>query len=119
MNPIYVATTIAISAAITLAIIHETTPAQPADTESVETYTVVPKSEPPLSHPVRTIPMTASPLVAPIIPVIIPPPVILATAPDQPVIHPAPKKQHDDICARHGGHRVDDGRKWHCAYARR
>lgn len=124
----YIASAVAIAAVVALAVAHELSPAlEPAVTVRAEQFPVAPKGdavEPPESHAVRTIPIVPAPIdaqaaisaavvvlpPAPIIPQIIPPHRI------------SPAKPTDgDICAHHGGHRVDDaaGRSWHCVYPKR
>jgi uncharacterized RDD family membrane protein YckC len=82
--------------------------------------TVVVKTDRAQPLPVRTIPIVPSPLVAP--PIIVPPPAPVAPPTPAPStlaqIEPT-LRAHADICARHGGHRVDTGRSWHCAYPKR
>jgi hypothetical protein len=120
----YVVSAAAIVAALVLAVAHERPPAPPhvappAMSVQLEQLPVAPKGDdelPDWPHVVRTIPIVqaASPVVAA--------PVI--TAPEVPAplarVTERPKPRNaSDVCARHGGHRVDDGRKWHCVYPKR
>lgn len=122
----YIVSAAAIAAALVLAVSHERSPvphvappiAMPVQPEQSP---VAPKSDdlPNWPHVVRVIPIVqaASPVVAPVV-ITAPAPIIPQNIP-QHRISPAKPPAHGDICARHGGHRMDDGRRWHCAYAKR
>ena len=125
MNVAYALSGAAIACVVGLAVYHELPPlaAEPAP------ETVAAKSDPPASHPVRTIPIIASPVVAPIMPQIVEAPEqqAIAAAVIEPKTRRATKTEvrrknsTGDVCARHGGHRVDDParRSWHCVFSRR
>lgn len=124
MNPIYVGSAVAIAAAVALAIVHPT----PSQQQPAKEITVVleepvaPKEDiDPVVHTVHT--MTFSTVDVPVIAPVITPPLSDEGSPETPVRvsqEPRPKPT-GDICARHGGHRVDDPgrRSWHCAYPKR
>jgi hypothetical protein len=125
----YAVSACAIAATLAFAVTHELLPAEaPASSVAVEQ----PKVEPPASHPVRTISIVASPLVAPAIPAVVPPPVDLGATVSQVETEtfPASLKKAaknitrnitGDVCAHHGGQRVDDAarRSWHCVFPKR
>jgi hypothetical protein len=125
----YAVSGFAIVATFAFAVTRELLPAQvPTASVAVEQLRAEP---PPTSHPVRTIPIVASPVVAPVITPLITP-VIIATAPadgspegrprpsQQPRKPRPPRTETADVCARHGGRRVDDAarRSWHCEFKR-
>ncbi len=127
MNIPYAVSGAAIAGAVALATYHELPPLR--EPVLAETAAVKTNPEPPVSHPVRTIPIVASPVVAP---AIVP---HVAEAPEQRAIAAAieprtrramktenPRKTSTgDVCARHGGQRVDDParRSWHCVFPKR
>lgn len=126
MNVAYAISGSAIAGAVSLAVYHELPPVRIEPAALNETVAVKSDPEPPLSHPVRTIPIVASPVVAPIIT-----PAITPAAPPSDVEIPLRQvgqenrhtkpKPRGDVCARHGGHRVDDAarRSWHCVFPKR
>ena len=120
---IYGISAFCIAAAVALAIIHPTPPRSPAMRAAPPNESVAMKSNPEpliLAHPVRTIaisPITA-PAVAPVAivaPIAQPSPAADAMAPALPVAA-KPKHAPSDVCGRHGGRRVDEGRKWRCEF---
>lgn len=133
MNPIYAATAVAISAAVALAITHETAP--PAQHPIVVAAApveeaIAPKSDlEPVVHVVRTVPVPVSTVDASVVaPVIVTPPtMIVEQAARDRIAKPVQSPRtghltiHSDICAAHGGHRVDDPvrRSWHCVFPKR
>ena len=132
MNVVYAVSGAAIACTVGLATYHELPPLQ-ADPAPAETVAVKTNPEPPASHPVRTIPIVASPLVAPAAnPIVSYPVATVAPAPPQasPVgavpaapagVAAKPKERAGDVCARHGGQRVDDParRSWRCVFPKR
>jgi hypothetical protein len=87
----------------------------------------------PIPHAVSAFAIVASPVIAPVITPLITP-VIIATAPadgspegrprpSQEPRKPQPRPQTEtaDVCARHGGRRVDDAarRSWRCEFPKR
>lgn len=120
----YIVSAVAIAAVVALAVAHELSPpalpaAPPAVSVQLEQFPAAPKgdaAELPLSHTVRTVPITLNDAQAAIAAAVAEP-VVPQEAPQRPVkAAPTRERPKGDICARHGGHRVDDGRKWHCAY---
>ncbi len=125
----YIVSAAAIVAALVLAVAHEMSPSPthtaPPIAMSVqpEQSPVVPKSDDPPDwpHVVRVIPIVqaASPVAAPVV-ITAPTPIIPQNIPRH-RISPAKPPTPGDICARHGGHRVDDAarRSWHCTFPKR
>lgn len=72
------------------------------------------------SHMVRTIPMSPLPQPTVVAPQVLPDPVLQTPPPPKVAqyIMPVAPPAHSDICKRHGGHKVTQGRSWHCAYPR-
>lgn len=125
----YAVSAVAIAAILAFAVTHELLPPlQRPPTASVAVEQLpAPKADPaPDSHPVRTIPIVARSMIAPVIAQGMEmPSAVAAAAPEQPVSIPRasrPKKSSpgDDVCARHGGRRVDDAarRSWYCEFKR-
>ncbi len=130
VNVAYAISGAAIACTVGLAVYHELPPLQ-ADAPN-ETVALKGAPEPPISHPVRTILIVASPIVAPvIIPAQTESEVVqnrseygLAVSEPRHKTRPRPKieaRAGADVCARHGGQRVDDParRSWHCVFSRR
>ena len=127
MNIPYAVSGAAIACTVGLAVYHELPPLA-AETALIETAAPKSAPEPPISHPVRTIPIVASPVVAQVIlPVAAAPEQQAIAAAVRPEMRRATKTENPrkiatgDVCARHGGQRVDDParRSWHCVFSRR
>lgn len=119
----------AIAVAVAIAVYHELPPVDAAPAAPMnETEAVKGAPKPPISHPVRTVPI--SPVDIPIMaPTIVHPfdaltsPVLTARRPPRD-LQTAPKiykSNAGDVCARHGGRRVNDAarRSWHCVFPKR
>lgn len=121
MNVAYAISGSAIAGVVSLAVYHELPPVRVEPAALNETVAVKSDPEPPLSHPVRTIPIS---------PVDIP---IMAPTMVHPFADAVPPRVTvqsgralsgaviADVCARHGGHRIDDPgrRSWHCQFQKR
>ncbi len=124
---IYGISAFCIAAAVALAIVHPTPPRSPAVRAAPQESVAVKSNPEPLilAHPVRTIPISPveAPLAAPVAivaPIAQPSPVTDATPPALPVAA-KPKHAPSDVCARHGGYRVEEPnrRRWHCAFGKK
>ena len=118
MNIPYAISGIAIAGTVALSVYHELPPVRaPVEAPAAETIAV--KGDASLfTHPVRTIPIIVAPMVVPIVA----PPPVAEDPPEQPQrVSRAPRSRGGDVCARHGGERIDDPRRrsWHCVFPKR